>query len=113
MGLTTCLVSPISWTHHHVWLVPLALGALAGGLPLVIRVASLLWSGWVALCIPLTFLPYGEGRELEFTWYQRIAVEVTPVLGVVILLLSLVWTFRGARGGVRSAVSPVGRRIAL
>lgn len=113
VGMTTCLVSPISWTHHHVWLVPLALGALAGGLPLAIRVTSLAWAGWVALCIPLTFLPYGEGRELEFTWYQRIAVEVTPVLGVVILLLALGWTFRGARGGAGPVASPVGRRVAL
>lgn len=109
VGMTTCLVSPISWTHHFVWLVPLALGALGSRLPRVVRWVSLGWCWWVALCIPLAFLPYGEGRELSFAWYQRVAVEVTPVVGVVLLMASLVWTLRGAP---IAAPETVGRRVA-
>ena len=26
VGLTTCLASPLSWTHHYVWILPLAYG---------------------------------------------------------------------------------------
>lgn len=98
MGLATCLASPISWTHHHVWLVPLALGALGGAVPATLRVLSLLWSGWVAVCVPLGFLPYGEGREAHFDLLQRACVELTPVLSTVLIIWSFVWVLRGVDG---------------
>lgn len=97
LGLATCLVSPISWTHHHVWLVPLALGALAGGLPRLLRWGSVLWAGWVALCPPLAFLPYGEGRELHFNVGQTVVVEFTPVLSVALIVGAGLWLLRSPR----------------
>ena len=34
VGLSTCLASPLSWTHHYVWILPLAVAAvLAHGVP--------------------------------------------------------------------------------
>jgi alpha-1,2-mannosyltransferase len=57
------LASPVSWSHHWVWVVP-ALAALAG-------------RAWVVTAAAFTvghrFLPHARDRELEWTWWQHLA----------------------------------------
>ncbi len=56
------LASPVSWSHHWVWIVP-ALAALAG------RWAVLTTAVFLA---GHRFLPHARGRELEWTWWQHV-----------------------------------------
>jgi alpha-1,2-mannosyltransferase len=59
-GITGLLVSPISWTHHWVWAVPL--------LVLLIVAAWRRRSGWIALAALLTATVFSAAAALPSTW---------------------------------------------
>jgi len=112
VGLATCLASPLSWTHHYVWVVPMGLAVLlpqlprapahpsraasrdSGGsvrsLPRWARWLAGFWVVWVCACLPLAVLPYGGGRERHFTFLQSMVADLCPLLGVV-LVAGLAW----------------------
>jgi alpha-1,2-mannosyltransferase len=90
VGLTTCLASPLSWTHHYVWILPMAMAALSPGVPRWARWLGGFWVAWVAVCLPLAVLPYGGGRERQFDFLQQLVANLGPVLGVI-LLVGLAW----------------------
>jgi alpha-1,2-mannosyltransferase len=110
VGLATCLASPLSWTHHYVWVLPIGVAVLLHGstrrhpqqsLPPELRaqrrplprwVLALVgfWVLWVCACLPLAVLPYGGGRERDFTLLQSLVANLSPVLGVV-LVAGLAW----------------------
>ncbi len=90
VGLCTCLASPLSWTHHYVWILPLAVAVLRAGIPAWARVVSAFWVIWVCVCLPLAVLPYGGGRERHFTFLQQLIANLGPVLGVI-LVAGLAW----------------------
>jgi alpha-1,2-mannosyltransferase len=90
VGLTTCLASPLSWTHHYVWILPMAMAVLSRGVPRWARYVGGLWVVWVCLCLPLAVLPYGGGRERQFDFLQQLVANLGPMLGVI-LLIGLAW----------------------
>jgi len=93
VGLATCLASPLSWTHHYVWIVPLAVSVARQRpaphrlpLPRWARLLSGVWVLWVCACLPLAVLPYGGGRERHFTLLQSLVADLGPLLGVILVL---------------------------
>jgi alpha-1,2-mannosyltransferase len=90
VGLTTCLASPLSWTHHYVWILPMAMAVLSPGVPRWARYVGGLWVVWVCVCLPLAVLPYAGGREREFDFLQQLVANLGPMLGVI-LLIGLAW----------------------
>jgi len=90
VGLTTCLASPLSWTHHYVWILPMAMAVLSPGVPRWARYVGGLWVVWVCVCLPLAVLPYGGGRERQFDFLQQLVANLGPMLGVI-LLVGLAW----------------------
>jgi alpha-1,2-mannosyltransferase len=104
VGLCTCLASPLSWTHHYVWVVPMAVAVirpsvaatLSGrprtvlSLPRWARALAGFWVAWLSVCLPLATLPYGGGRERRFDALQQLVADLGPVLGVV-LVAGLAW----------------------
>ncbi|MFP5282496.1 MAG: glycosyltransferase 87 family protein [Actinomycetes bacterium] len=86
VGLCTCLASPLSWTHHYVWILPLAVAVLRPTLPLWVRGLGGFWVLWVSACLPLAALPYGGGRERTFDLLQQTVANLGPVLGVVLVV---------------------------
>jgi alpha-1,2-mannosyltransferase len=90
VGLTTCLASPLSWTHHYVWILPLGMAVLSPGVPRWARYVGGLWVVWVCICLPLAVLPYAGGRERQFTFLQQLVANLGPMLGVI-LLVGLAW----------------------
>jgi alpha-1,2-mannosyltransferase len=90
VGLTTCLASPLSWTHHYVWILPMAMAVLSPGVPRWARYVGGFWVAWVCICLPLAVLPYGGGRERQFDFLQQLVANLGPVLGVI-LLVGLAW----------------------
>ena len=122
VGLATCLASPLSWTHHHVWALLVGLGALqaagnrrqrlagthgrsrAPGLPSWLTLPCLVYAGWVALCPVLAFLPYGNDVERRYSPLQALAGNFLPLWGTalsVALLAYLAWVRPRAHQVVR------------
>jgi alpha-1,2-mannosyltransferase len=103
VGLATCLASPLSWTHHHVWAVILLVAVtMSSTLPRWAVWMSRAWAVWIALCLPLAVLPYGGHKELAYTVGQKIVGNFGPTLGSV-LILAL---------AVHALVAILGRRAA-
>ncbi len=87
VGLATCLASPLSWTHHYVWILPLAIGLLTGAsMPRWLRGVGLFWSLWVSVGLPLAVLPYGGGREAGYAWWQDLIGSLGPITGAVLVV---------------------------
>ena len=90
------LASPVSWSHHWVWALPVAL---------------VLWErnrwaavGWTAVFVlrPMLWLPWGNGRE-----YAWSALDQVPGSAYVLAALALViWAAVRLRADLRPAPRP-------
>ena len=97
-GLTSLLASPISWSHHYVWVVPLAVVLWqARDLPGYLRWPGLGYAVWVAVA-PFMWLPSGDNVELTYAPWQQLVDGVGVVAGVALLA-----------GAVATALGPWGR----
>ena len=86
VGLCTNLASPLSWTHHYVWILPMGVAVLTQVLPRWVRVLAGFWVVWVCLCPPLALLPYGQQVELTYTPFQELVANLGPLTGVALVL---------------------------
>lgn len=71
------LISPVSWSHHWVWIAP----------------ALLLLHGWVRIVVGALFalgphwlLPAAGDRELAWTWWQHLVGNTYVWLGLAFLV---------------------------
>lgn len=98
MGVCGVLVSPISWTHHWVWVIPL-FGLLVGrairsvdrrwalaGLAVVFGV----FTGWT-----LNVVPLGGNRELAWTPVQTLLGNAYVLTALLAAPFVCWWAFRG------------------
>ncbi|WP_406219507.1 glycosyltransferase 87 family protein [Streptomyces decoyicus] len=106
-AVTALLVSPISWSHHWVWCVPL-LVALAA------RTRRHAWRRALLAAVTLAFtartmwmIPHTGDLDLSFSWWQQPFAAPYPVLGLALLAAVFWWTRQ--RPGVSDA--PGGRRL--
>jgi len=89
-GVAGLLASPVSWLHHFIWVVPLAMSLLERRpisprrLPAWFLAVGWLFVGWVVVA-PFTDLPNGADVELQWTWSQHLLASITAVLGLVLL----------------------------
>jgi alpha-1,2-mannosyltransferase len=89
-GVAGLLASPVSWLHHFVWVVPLAMSLLERRpigprrLPLWYLALGWLFVCWVVVA-PFTDLPNGADVELQWTWSQHLLASITTVLGLVLI----------------------------
>ena len=60
-AMAMLLASPVAWSHHWVWAVPVALVAWERS-----RLAAVVWTG-VFVTRPIVWPPWGEGRELDWS----------------------------------------------
>ncbi|WP_405408813.1 glycosyltransferase 87 family protein [Streptomyces decoyicus] len=104
-AVTALLVSPISWSHHWVWCVPL-LVALAA------RTRRRAWRRALPAAVTLAFtartmwmIPHTGDLDLHFSWWQQPFAAPYPVLGLALLAAVFWWTRQ--RPGVSDA--PGGR----
>ncbi|MFD4351769.1 glycosyltransferase 87 family protein [Nocardia sp. NPDC058518] len=98
----TLLLSPISWSHHWVWIAPALLAMVCHARTLPVSSAR----GWYATAVgvaavfviaPHSFLPDGEHRETSWTWDQHIIGDTYVWLAVGLVVLFLVTGRRQAR----------------
>jgi alpha-1,2-mannosyltransferase len=89
-GVAGLLASPVSWLHHFVWVIPLAMSLLERrpvsprSLPAWYLALGWLFVGWVVVA-PFTGLPNGADVELQWSWSQHLLASVTTVLGLALL----------------------------
>ncbi|WP_324192884.1 glycosyltransferase 87 family protein [Nocardia transvalensis] len=99
------LVSPVSWSHHWVWIAP-ALAVVADAIarghrsrPLLLAVGAVTLMFMVG---PQWLLPHHQDRELQWSWWQQV-IGSSYVLVTFAILAIAVFAYRPA--GVRNAVS--------
>jgi alpha-1,2-mannosyltransferase len=97
------LLSPISWTHHWVWLIPLMIWLLHGPLRERLGARALGW-GWLALTVVGVpwLLSFAQPTiwEISRPWYLAWA----GLIYIVATLVTLAWI--AATGSRRSRRSP-------
>ncbi|MEV0372260.1 glycosyltransferase 87 family protein [Streptomyces sp. NPDC050636] len=104
-AVTALLVSPISWSHHWVWCVPL-LAALAAHTRGVVRRRVLLAVVTVAFTArTMWMLPRRGDLDLHFAWWQQPFAAPYPLLGLVLLVALVWWTRHGTGHSDRSGHS--------
>jgi alpha-1,2-mannosyltransferase len=74
-------VSPVSWSHHWVWIVP--------GL-IYLWHRSRPWAGLLTLLFlvaPMWFLPHEKDLELQWSWWQHVVGNAYVLVGVAVLVV--------------------------
>jgi alpha-1,2-mannosyltransferase len=108
VALFGLLISPVSWTHHWIWLIPLVMWLVHG--PLRARTAAV---GWVWLAIGLVGPPWllvftdSKGWTQSNHWYLVWAGSIY-VLGTLVTLAYLATLRRRAGRSQRPAPDRVG-----
>jgi len=96
MALAVLYASPVSWSHHWVWIIPLGVSLIRavhrqwGGRAAV--VAGVLWYGLFVLR-SIWWVPYRDDRELSWTFWQSIPGNSHLILGLVAFVV-LAYTSR-------------------
>ena len=89
-AMAMLLASPVSWSHHWVWAVPVGL--------LLWNRSRMAAAAWTAVFVgrPILWPPWGEGREHDWGWVEHLVGN-----GYLLSALALVgWAgVRLARGG--------------
>ncbi|WOP18339.1 glycosyltransferase 87 family protein [Raineyella sp. LH-20] len=99
VGLATNLASPLAWTHHFVWVLPLLVAVITDtGLPTWVRRIGLAWGVWISIQLPLTVLPYTFDAAAHYTFGQDLLANVTPLVGLVLYVGLFVALLRRPRG---------------
>ncbi|GAA1514752.1 glycosyltransferase 87 family protein [Dactylosporangium maewongense] len=122
-ALTGLLVSPVSWTYHYAWIVPVLVATaavvaqvparlrwLAAGLPGLLAMAFLAWpmqGRGDRIAAPRGLLWHLPDIEDPATWHgvQRLVGDTYTLVSVALLVLAAVWlrpgkTAVGAPAGV-------------
>jgi alpha-1,2-mannosyltransferase len=93
------VVSPISWTHHWVWIVPALGWLLADGRLRSAAALAILFTGWTVAVVP-----GGQGRERHWTVWQALAGNaylLTVLAAGLFLLARLGWWASGRYAAAR------------
>jgi alpha-1,2-mannosyltransferase len=110
VGVASLLASPVSWLHHFVWVVPMAVclverqrrvtttSGRTVRLPGWFSAWGWVFVGWV-LVSPYRRFPNGADLELTWTWWQHGVASVTAALGVGWLVAAVVVARRTALVG--------------
>jgi alpha-1,2-mannosyltransferase len=124
-GVAGLLASPVSWLHHFVWVVPLAVSlvldssGLPRQLPRSMVVLGWVFVGWVAaaprgLTDESRRLPNGADQELGWSASMHLVASVTAIVGVAFLVAAIIWASRrlvapraGPAGGPSVSLAPV------
>jgi alpha-1,2-mannosyltransferase len=91
-GVAGLLASPVSWSHHFVWVVPLAVVLLDQELPRIVRIIGWVFVGWVTAA-PFERLPRGGDVELTYNGWQYALASFTAALGIVFMAACLSGTY--------------------
>ncbi|MFR9750776.1 glycosyltransferase 87 family protein [Nocardia sp. 004] len=101
------LVSPVSWSHHWVWIAPVLIVAadrMARGTRNPWLIAPAAACAALFLIGPQWLLPHSDDHELGWTWWQQL-IGGSYVLVTFAIFVIAAATYRPALSGVRKAAS--------
>ena len=87
---TGLLISPISWSHHWVWVLPLLLWCLFGPRRRLTSVRALAWAWVIATCsyvVSILIAQQFVDQPASRPAWQSLLGMIYPVLGVATLML--------------------------
>jgi alpha-1,2-mannosyltransferase len=104
-GVAGLLASPVSWLHHFVWVVPLAVSLVLDSsgqlrrLPRSLVALGWVFVGWVSaaprgLTDETRRLPNGADQELDWSTSEHLVSSVTALVGVAFLITAVIWASR-------------------
>jgi alpha-1,2-mannosyltransferase len=101
----TLLASPISWSHHWVWIAPALLAAVGAASRLPLRQSALWYPVLLATAVvfvigPQNWQPGEQNRELAWTPWQHIVGDTYVWLSVLLVVLYLVFAPKEQRATV-------------
>jgi hypothetical protein len=100
-GATGLLVSPISWAHHWVWILPALVLLVRSGHRIAAAAGYLLFA-----LAPFWFTPHSAGpREYGFHWLLTLVANCFGVAGLVFLAYMAAYAYR-SRGLALPGRSP-------
>ncbi|WP_327064668.1 glycosyltransferase 87 family protein [Kitasatospora sp. NBC_01302] len=99
-AFTALLVSPISWTHHWVWCIPL-IALLAVEARTTARRLLLGTTLVVFFCHAMWTAPHRWGRGVA--WYWQLPGSIYPPLGIAVLAVVGLRLYRAQRPGDNGA----------
>jgi alpha-1,2-mannosyltransferase len=91
-ALAMLLVSPVSWSHHWVWAVPVALVLWERS-----RWAAVAWTA-VFVARPMVWLPYGRGREYAWGPVEHVVGNAYLLAAIAVCLWAAVSLASASRG---------------
>jgi Glycosyltransferase family 87 len=103
-GTTSLLVSPISWTHHWVWIMPALVVLARGGVRS--RVAAV--CAFLLFCLaPMWWTPH-SGLAGDFGWHGVVTLVAScfPIAGVAFIACMAVRAWRDEPQGARRSLAP-------
>jgi alpha-1,2-mannosyltransferase len=103
------LISPISWSHHWVWVAPALLAYLATTTPTRRRPPTFAVLALLTFAIaPPWLLPFGGGRELHWAWWQQAVGDSYALIALAVLTHAAITSLlpRPNRWGPGTATTP-------
>lgn len=88
-ALGMLLASPISWSHHWVWLVAIVLALWGSGLPRARTVGVLV--ALVAASRSIWWAPFRNGREYDWDVAQGLAGNAYVIVAVALIAIATWW----------------------
>ncbi|NOL45752.1 DUF2029 domain-containing protein [Kribbella sandramycini] len=90
MALAVLYASPISWSHHWVWIIPLGVALIRSvnrvwGLNPAVA-TGILWYGLFVLRL-IWLVPFRDDRELDWTFWQAIPGNSHLLLGAIAFIV--------------------------
>ena len=82
IAFASLLASPVSWTHHWVWVVPALLVLVQAGHRIAVGLV-----GSIFVIGPMWFAPRGDLLELSHNWWQAAACVSYVFVGLTLLIL--------------------------
>ncbi|WP_324190226.1 glycosyltransferase 87 family protein [Nocardia cyriacigeorgica] len=101
------LVSPVSWSHHWVWVAPALLvtaDAIARGRRNPLLIGAVTAMTVMFLIGPHWLLPHEADRELDWSWWQQILGSGYVITTFAVFVVAVL-TYRPAVSGVKKAAS--------
>ncbi|WP_249358143.1 glycosyltransferase 87 family protein [Nocardia cyriacigeorgica] len=101
------LVSPVSWSHHWVWVAPALLvtaDAIARGRRNPLLIGAVTAMTVMFLIGPHWLLPHEADRELDWSWWQQILGSGYVITTFAVFVVAVL-TYRPAASGVKKAAS--------
>ncbi|GAB2572513.1 glycosyltransferase 87 family protein [Kribbella endophytica] len=106
MALAVLYASPVSWSHHWVWIIPLGISLIRavdrqwGRRPAI--ATAVLWYGLFVLR-SIWWVPYRDDRELSWSFWQSIPGNSHLILGMIAFVVLAITSRAKAPATERSA----------